>query len=393
MEQQFNQLRQWLKSHRSLWESEILDHYPALPSGPYSRWTSELQELELGELVDFENARLTSGLSKEFTDFLLTIKRLTKIEKINCSDSKLGKNLQHKISQKKRHEITQLKGHFENDHKNNFVELGGGAAHLCAALLEGNQRKALSIDQEQTFQKMGQKKLKKYNPDIYDRIEFRNHKITRDTIFELPSNTVILGLHTCGPLANYHMNLFHKSQADHMLNFGCCYHKLKNEFNISQQAKEDPIDLTHHALHIADKTFKGQTAEGMKRRFQVKKFRYAFHIFLHQKIGQNFLNLGSAHHQEYYQEFSTYALNTLKRIHYAHSFDPEELDSFYSQTKLQEDINHRIHMGLLRNTLGRVIELYIIFDRALYLQDLGYRPKVLSFFNEEISPRNIGILI
>jgi hypothetical protein len=47
--------------------------------------------------------------------------------------------------------------------------------------------------------------------------------------------------------------------------------------------------------------------------------------------------------------------------------------------------------GLIRNALGRVMELYLLVDRAIFLEEKGYKVEVQEFFDEELSPRNIGI--
>jgi hypothetical protein len=47
---------------------------------------------------------------------------------------------------------------------------------------------------------------------------------------------------------------------------------------------------------------------------------------------------------------------------------------------------------LPRSMLGRALEIFIALDRALYLQQLGYRAHVLELFPTTISPRNLAVL-
>ena len=47
--------------------------------------------------------------------------------------------------------------------------------------------------------------------------------------------------------------------------------------------------------------------------------------------------------------------------------------------------------NIIRWQLGRALEVYLLLDRCLYLEEKGYQVSCLQFFDEEISPRNIGI--
>jgi voltage-gated potassium channel Kch len=47
---------------------------------------------------------------------------------------------------------------------------------------------------------------------------------------------------------------------------------------------------------------------------------------------------------------------------------------------------------LPRSMLGRALEIFIALDRALYLQQRGYRARVLELFPPATSPRNIAVL-
>lgn len=49
-------------------------------------------------------------------------------------------------------------------------------------------------------------------------------------------------------------------------------------------------------------------------------------------------------------------------------------------------------MMLPRSMLGRALEIFIALDRALYLQQHGYRVHVLELFPATISPRNLAVL-
>jgi hypothetical protein len=48
--------------------------------------------------------------------------------------------------------------------------------------------------------------------------------------------------------------------------------------------------------------------------------------------------------------------------------------------------------NIIRWQLGRLLEIYLLLDRCLFLEENGYKVKVEQYFEEALSPRNIGIL-
>jgi hypothetical protein len=48
--------------------------------------------------------------------------------------------------------------------------------------------------------------------------------------------------------------------------------------------------------------------------------------------------------------------------------------------------------NIIRWQLGRVLELYLLLDRAIYIEERGMSVELKQFFDENLSPRNIGLL-
>ena len=84
-------------------------------------------------------------------------------------------------------------------------------------------------------------------------------------------------------------------------------------------------------------------------------------------------------------------MEQFKRIKLSPRHTKNELDDFFDNEDLKILIQRMLAAGLIRNALGRVMEVYLILDRAIYLEEQGYEVLVQEFFDEELSPRNIGI--
>ena len=65
-------------------------------------------------------------------------------------------------------------------------------------------------------------------------------------------------------------------------------------------------------------------------------------------------------------------------------------DAFYlAKGEARKAITDRIE--LVRHIFRRAIELWLVLDRALYLQAAGYDVEVSEFCNKSLTPRNILI--
>jgi hypothetical protein len=53
---------------------------------------------------------------------------------------------------------------------------------------------------------------------------------------------------------------------------------------------------------------------------------------------------------------------------------------------------HVRNLELVRGLFRRPLELWLVLDRALYLQDRGYRLQLGLFCDERLTPRNMMIL-
>jgi hypothetical protein len=150
--------------------------------------------------------------------------------------------------------------------------------------------------------------------------------------------------------------------------------------------------MNKFALTLACRAHKKMDEKDYDLKLKVKLFRYAIHILLHDHYGiKEIVTLGNSSPKLYDESFGTYALEQLKRIKVVPLHSESELNDFFHHKELQMLIQRMLAAGLIRNALGRVLELYLILDRAIYLEEEGYEVLVQEFFDEELSPRNIGI--
>lgn len=388
-EKRFLEIKEFLKEHEYLHELEMLERCEAPLKEPYSSWVEELAQLSLEELIDLEINKNTEKIKNpEFKSFINQVNTLIKIPQLKLKQTKIDPFLKRKMNAKKVYEIQTLKTLIDPIEKiTTFIDIGSGAGHLSSALIVDQPRKkSFCIDLNSEFQSMGKEKLKRWTPDVLTRLQFIKMEISEETKYPFSyhqKNTLIIGLHSCGPLSTYLI----KQIPQNILNFGCCYHKLKDEYNLSINACVDPLWFTNHALTSASKTHFKIDQEDYLKKLAVKRYRYTLHYILKEKLNIDFMSIGNAKESDYQLEFADYAYKFSEDIK---SITRDELINLYD--KYQKKVHFVIRSGSLRALLARVIEVYLNLDRVLYLNENGVSSELLAIFDKEISPRNLCIL-
>ena len=383
-QKRFEEIRDFLKAHTYLHELELLERFEEDLSPKYKKWSDELGSLSINEILSIENNYEFSFIKDStLRDFIKTAKDLSKIEQKKLDSPSIDDNIKRKMNKKKVHEISKITSLLKDSTHERIIDIGSGAGHLSSALVN-EHRNSICIDSNKDFQSMGEEKLKRWSPKTLESIEFINKEIQNDDQLNqyINKDTLFIGLHSCGALSSTLVQL----NPDHLLNFGCCYHKLEKEYNLSAASLNSPIWFTNHAKTSAAKGHAYLSEKDFENKFIVKRFRYTLHYFLKDKFQDSFVTLGNAKKHDYLGPFSDYAHSYCKKTL---SFTKEELEKYYKENI--HFIDSVIKAGTLRSLLGRLIELYIILDRALFLIENGRAANIFEVFERELSPRNIAI--
>ncbi len=306
------------------------------------------------------------------------------------------------IIPKKQHEIRKLAPHIDHLYRQKLIEkivdIGGGIGLLAQTLNNQYKHKVVTVDLNEEFQKTGQKRHEVNARDKTNKVQYTRMRVeSGPEFFKLLDGQVMpIGLHTCGKLALDQIRAGAEKQVPAIVNFGCCYltlDKTPDLQNISRFAQaHDPLWMNLFALTLSCRAHRKMSEKDYDLKLKVKFYRYAFHILLHDHYGiSDLVNLGNSSPKLYNENFSVYAQEQFKRIGLTPQHSDLELDAFFNNPELTITIQKMLAAGLIRNALGRVLEVYLLLDRAIYLEEMGYYVRVEEFFDEELSPRNIGI--
>lgn len=393
LEKRFCNIRSFLQQHQYLHELEVMERFPFPLQGPYHDWTEDILELSDEQIIALECFGDTSHLqSSDLIEFIQTAWQLAEIEEVKLTTEVIPQKLTRKLTPKKLHEISKIKGLLKEKDVDTIIDVGSGAGHLSSILVYDRSIKSICVDMNSQFQEQGKKKLERWNPELLEKLQFVPFELKDGRLlpFEYQlQKSLVLGLHSCGALSSYLIQNQVSNPEQALLNFGCCYHKLVDEYNLSQLAKSNPIQFTNHALTMAAKCHKIFDLKELHKRTSVKRFRYALHFYCQEVLNTSFATLGNAHPKDYLGKFSDYV-----HRYYDHQDQLEamDLDEYFSSARTQLNIQIALKAGVIRSALGRLIELYLTLDRALFLKEHDIPVYVARVFDRTLSPRNIAII-
>jgi hypothetical protein len=394
LREHFTKIALFLEEFSFLHEKEFLSDYPKAAPVKIQKWLDEIRSWNDTKIALMETApERLKVVDVNFQKFLDTVGELKNIPLLELDQVSLTPELSRKLNLKKKHEIQQISSFVNSQvEQTQFVDIGSGAGHLSNALVFKSDKSSLCIDMDDKLQIIGKDKIKYWLPENANSIKFKKLLFTdHSKLVGIDSTkSMLIGLHGCGPLSTSIVKNFHFESYASLLSFGCCYHKLADEFNISKLSEQFHAGLSKQSFFLAERTTSNVVALDVSRRREVKKFRYGLHFFLNDKFDLSFSSVGNAKKSDYKGEFAFYA----KKYHVGdelRDFSNEELNSYIGSEKFLSKFSENFALDSLRSLLGRVIEIYLILDRALFLEEKGHKIDVFQMFDSNLSPRNIAI--
>lgn len=201
----------------------------------------------------------------------------------------------------------------------------------------------------------------------------------------LPPAVTVVALHACGALHERLLNRCVEENVAELLLAPCCYH-LTDRWRARARDLPDPgFDVD--TLHLAVQDLVTAPARVRRARLRERSFRAGFDSLQRWLRGVDaYLPQPSLRGPQRQLDFpgfcqlmaATTGLTLPAGIDYDHWLDCGR----------QRDANSR-RLELPRQGFRRLLELRVVYDRALYLQQAGFEVKVSRFCHPELTPRNL----
>ena len=201
-----------------------------------------------------------------------------------------------------------------------------------------------------------------------------------------------VALHACGDLHVRLMQLASDNQCKQIAIAPCCYNRIATDryLPLSREALASKLQLSIDDLSLPLSETVTAGARVRRQRDTSMARRLAFDLLQRQLRGvDDYLPTPSLPSAWLDTPFADYCrhLAQLKQLP-----APSPQDWTLLEAAGWQRLAHVRNLELLRNLFRRPLELWLVYDRALYLQQRGYTVRVGTFCDSHTTPRNLLIL-
>ncbi|WP_417668548.1 methyltransferase [Pseudoalteromonas tetraodonis] len=383
--EQFSALDSLLMNTRSYWQCTAFD-FDVLPWPELHDPLTALTDQDVAEL-DTDQAQLYQFFSP-YIPGIEQLSRLASLPVIISSRTDYPFWISNGIKGRKFTQLQDFVGALPaNDQP--ILEWCAGKGHLGRMLAFNGAPSVHSIELQSHLCEQGQKSAQQQGLAM----QFSQADVLTDNTQDFFNpQTHAVALHACGAL---HQTFMHQASAAKVTQISfspCCYHLFtENNYQaMSEQAKRSALNLTHRDLKLAlQETVTAPSRVGKVRKTEVE-WRLGFDALRKSVTGElayvSVPSVNKAIFSDSFESFCKWAADkkALKL--------PKDIDynKFLLIGQARKKVTERVE--LVRHVFRRAIEVWLVLDRALYLQQQGYNVSVSTFCEKHLTPRNILIL-
>ncbi|ASM48578.1 hypothetical protein PESP_a0314 [Pseudoalteromonas espejiana DSM 9414] len=383
--EQFAALDAVLMNTRQYWQCTAFD-YDSLP------WPELCAPLN--SLSDDAVAQLDSDQSKLYEFFapyisgLEQLPALCRLEQSQQQRSEYPFWISNGIKGRKFEQLQDFVSALPNT-KQPVLEWCAGKGHLGRMLAFNGAQTVRSVELQAHLCEQGQHSAKQQGLAM----QFSQANVLEDDISHFfNTDTHAVALHACGALHQTFMQQASKAGVKRISFSPCCYHLFtdNNYKAMSDEARKSELFLTHRDLKLAlQETVTAPSRVAKVRKTEVE-WRLGFDALRKSITNEQFYvsvpSVNKAVFSDSFAQFCAWA-SEKKSINIPKNTD---YDKFLAIGKTRKKVTERIE--LVRHVFRRAIEVWLVLDRALYLQQQGYTVSVTTFCEKQLTPRNILIL-
>ncbi|MBU2897926.1 methyltransferase [Vibrio hepatarius] len=393
MQTTFLALDSFLTAHQVFWRFEPFlasstgmipwqDKYPEL-----SQWLGNLSDLQI-EALKSDSRQLTQCLD-EFLPNLSSHLKLNQLNLLDIKGMQLDRSLKTGVPGRKLEQIMSMgEAALKCQYGSEWLEWCSGKGYLGRVLSRYSNLPVTSFEYQNMLCDSGQKEADKLNlPMTF----VQGDALSSSALSVLNNNQHAVALHACGDL---HISLIEKATSlglPALTISPCCYHLIQhNHYQpLSKQAKSSDLQLTKAELRIPLQ----ETVTGgdriKKQRFLEMSYRLGLDLILREVCGhKNYMPIPSIKKSMLSSGFESFCLwaSETKRLSLPKNIAFDDFHARGIQLYWQME-----RLSLVQQPFRRSLEMWLVFDKALYLTERGYQVSLNTFCCQSVTPRNILI--
>jgi len=392
---QFDQIDEYLTQLKNYW------HYNAFSLDSYSAFNDNNELIEFLASIDhtklslYQNSpSLLHPLLKQFIpdlldfdDPLFQVKDLT-TDLVNTNIPFWFKN---GIKGRKWIQIEQFSKHIDDQLP--ILEWCAGKGHLGRLINFKNNNVVTAVEWNAELCKQGESLAERHAiPQKF----YQANVLLNEADIYVKQQQHAVALHACGDLHRHLIKAVGHSETEKVTISPCCYHLTKDQHyqpfsDHVQQSSQllSVLILTKQDLKLAVSQQSTSGSRQTELNDQEVWWRLSFDC-LQKTMGNTpqYMNVPSFPKTLLSQDFSAFVKWVMQRKNLSFQL-PEDLSHFLVQGKQRFETLRRCE--LVSQFFRRPLELWLVYDRALRLQEMGYQVQISTFCKPQVSPRNLLI--
>ncbi len=389
----FGELSYWLSQHQALWRySPFLDSYHLQPRwmNDYPCLWEEIASLSDENVVQFKGDSLTLVKQLQprchflsYYDYFLSP---IKSSLDNTVKTSLDPLLTVGMPGKKRQQIEQFISQLHSLPKQQWLEWCAGKGYLGRGLVTQTKAPVVSLEWQSDLVQAGQNFAEQYQLDMV----LHQQDVFEDSCEQhLSPLSTAVALHACGDLHTHLIKLGAKKKLPALAIAPCCFHLIRSHGYqpLSKLGKHFDLQLSKLDLRVPLQ----QTVTGGKRVVGHRQVEMTFRLGLDSLLRESgitthYISIPSIKKSQLKEGFKAFCLWACEQKHLQLPADTD-FDSYL--TIGQKRFGRMERFSLAQQLFQRPLELWLLMDKALYLQQQGYKVHIHPFCSESLTPRNL----
>ena len=386
----FQALDSFLLQHQAFWRPRPF-HHLQLP------WETELAELatwlrsrSLEQAEASDNSPFTLSAPAPYPDLARQAQALSQLGEIPSLDSPPRAHaLSVDVPGRKLAQIQAFASHLQfRQRPAHWLDWCSGKGHLGRWLTQDDQH-LTCLEYDPALIESGSALSKRLGLAA---AHLQQDVLADDCDERLTKEHTPVALHACGDLHVRLLQLASRNGCPQLAVAPCCYNRIAGLHYqpLSMAAQGSSLQLSRDDLGLPLSETVTAGARVRRQRNQSMAWRLAFDLLQRQLRGiDEYLPTPSLPSDWFSKPFAHFChdLAALRDVP-----SPGEQDWYALEARGWQRLAEVRNLELLRNLFRRPLELWLLLDRALYLQEQGYHVKLGTFCDYQLSPRNLLLL-
>lgn len=386
----FQALDSFLLQHQAFWRPRPF-HHLQLP------WETELAELatwlrsrSLEQAEASDNSPFTLSAPAPYPDLARQAQALSQLGEIPSLDSPPRAHaLSVDVPGRKLAQIQAFASHLQfRQRPAHWLDWCSGKGHLGRWLTQDDQY-LTCLEYDLALIESGSALSKRLGLGA---AHLQQDVLADDCDERLTKEHTPVALHACGDLHVRLLQLASRNGCPQLAVAPCCYNRIAGMHYqpLSAAAQGSGLQLSRDDLGLPLSETVTAGARVRRQRNQSMAWRLAFDLLQRQLRGiDEYLPTPSLPSDWFSKPFASFC-HDLAELRDVPS--PGEQDWHALEARGWQRLAEVRNLELLRNLFRRPLELWLLLDRALYLQEQGYKVKLGTFCDYQLSPRNLLLL-